>query len=96
MTHFRKQQTESPKYVMNIDMVLFALGRAIKTRYPLHLRETSLMKTYSAFMQRVVATAGPQTNFNITVQAVTFSLANITAEAQYPGYKCPNAPTQGC
>lgn len=38
------------------------------------------MKTYKAFMQRVVATAGPQANF--------------TAEAQYPGYKCLNAPTQ--
>lgn len=52
------------------------------------------MKTYSALMQRVVATAGPQVNFNITVQAITSSMAKITAEAQYPGYKCPNAPTQ--
>lgn len=52
------------------------------------------MKIYSAFMQRVVATAGPQANFSITVQAVTSKMAKITAEAQYPGYKCINAPTQ--
>ena len=52
------------------------------------------MKTYKAFMQRVVATAGPQANFTITVQAVTFAMAKVTAEAQYPGYKCLNAPTQ--
>lgn len=32
MTHFRNRQTKNSKYVMNIDMVLFALGRAIKTR----------------------------------------------------------------
>lgn len=51
------------------------------------------MKIYSAFMQRVVATAGPQANFSIT-QAVTSNMAKITAEAQYPGYKCINAPTQ--
>lgn len=52
------------------------------------------MKTYSAFMQRVVPTAGPQASFSITVQAVTSNMAKITAEAQYPGYKCINAPTQ--
>jgi hypothetical protein len=40
------------------------------------------MKTYRAFMQRVVATAVPQANFT------------ITAYAQYPGYKCLNALTQ--
>ncbi len=50
------------------------------------------MKTYKAFMQRVVATAGPQANFTITVQAVTSAMAKVTAEAQYPGYKCLNAP----
>jgi hypothetical protein len=56
--------------------------------------EDSAMKTYKAFMQRVVATAGPQANFTITVQAVTSAMAKVTAEAQYPGYKCLNAPTQ--
>ncbi|OSN13043.1 hypothetical protein BV330_05217 [Pseudomonas syringae pv. actinidiae] len=35
------------------------------------------MKIYSAFMQRVVATAGPQANFSITVQAVTSNMAKI-------------------
>ncbi|NNA07653.1 hypothetical protein HBN65_12640 [Pseudomonas lundensis] len=52
------------------------------------------MKTYKAFMQRMVATAGPQANFTITVQAVTSAMAKVTAEAQYPGYKCLNAATQ--
>ncbi|WAP63122.1 hypothetical protein ACN99C_16155 [Pseudomonas alloputida] len=52
------------------------------------------MKTYRAFMQRVVATAGPQANFTITVQAVSSAMAKVTAQAQYPGYKCLNAPTQ--
>lgn len=50
------------------------------------------MKTYRAFMQRVVATADPQANFTITVQAVSSDMAKVTA--QYPGYKCLNAPTQ--
>lgn len=52
------------------------------------------MKTYSAFMQRSITTAGPQANFTITVQAVSSAMAKVTAEAQYPGYKCFNAPTQ--
>ena len=33
------------------------------------------MKTYLTFMQRVVATAGPQANFIITVQAVSSAMA---------------------
>jgi hypothetical protein len=65
----------------------------VKQRNPIAI-EDSAMKTYKAFMQRVVATAGPQANFTITVQAVTFAMAEVTAEAQYPGYKCLNAPTQ--
>jgi hypothetical protein len=56
--------------------------------------EPALMKTYSVFMQRSIATAGPQANFTITVQAVSSAMAKVTAEAQYPGYKCFNAPTQ--
>lgn len=52
------------------------------------------MKTYSAFLQRVNSKAGPQPNFTVTVQAVSSNMAKITAEAQYPGYKCLNAPTQ--
>ena len=56
--------------------------------------EPALMKTYSAFMQRSIATAGPQATFTITVQAVSSAMAKVTAEAQYPGYKCFNAPTQ--
>lgn len=43
------------------------------------------MKTYSAFMQRSIAPAGPQANFTITVQAVSSPMAKVTAEAQYPG-----------
>lgn len=45
-------------------------------------------------MQRVVATAGPQANFTITAQAVSSDMVKVTAQAQYPGYKCLNAPTQ--
>jgi hypothetical protein len=52
------------------------------------------MKTYSAFLQRVVANAGPRANFRITVQAVNSDMARVTAEAQYPGYRCINAPVQ--
>jgi len=52
------------------------------------------MKTYSAFMQRVVPGAGPRANFTVSVQAVNSEMARVTAEAQYPGYKCINAPVQ--
>jgi hypothetical protein len=52
------------------------------------------MKTYKAFMQRVTPNAGPAANFTITVQAVTSAMAKVTAEAQYPGYKCLNSPVQ--
>lgn len=52
------------------------------------------MKTYSAFLQRVTPNAGPRANFTITVQAVSSEMARVTAEAQYPGYKCANAPMQ--
>jgi hypothetical protein len=52
----------------------------------------SAMKTYSAFLQRVIPNAGPRANFKTTVQAVSSEMARITAEAQYPGYKCANAP----
>jgi len=50
------------------------------------------MKTYTASLQRVVANAGPRANFRMTVQAGSSEMARITAEAQYPGYKCINAP----
>ncbi|MFV3372397.1 hypothetical protein ACNFH5_29865 [Pseudomonas sp. NY15435] len=53
-----------------------------------------MMKTYSAFLQRVVPNAGSRANFKITVQAVSSDMARVTAEAQYPGYKCVNAPVQ--
>lgn len=52
------------------------------------------MKTYSAFLQRVNPNAGPRANFTLTVQAVSSEMARVTAEAQYPGYKCANAPVQ--
>lgn len=52
------------------------------------------MKTYSALLQRVTPNAGPRANFAITVQAVSSEMARVTAEAQYPGYKCVNAPVQ--
>lgn len=65
----------------------------MKQRNPIAI-EDSAMKTYKPFMQRVVATAGPQANFTITLQAVTSAIAKVTAEAKYPGYKCLNAPTQ--
>ncbi|QXH47598.1 hypothetical protein KSS93_06670 [Pseudomonas xanthosomatis] len=50
------------------------------------------MKTYRAFMQRMSASAGPQANFTITVQAVSSDMAKVTA--QWPGCKCLNSPTQ--
>lgn len=52
------------------------------------------MKTYSVFMQRTVAGAGPAANFTMTVQAISSAMAKATAEAQYPGYKCFNSPIQ--
>ncbi len=52
-----------------------------------------MLKTYSALLQRVAPNAGPRANFRITVQAVDSQMAKITAEAQYPGYKCLSAPT---
>lgn len=52
------------------------------------------MKTYSAFLQRVSAGAGQKANFTITVKAVSSEMARLTAEAQYPGYKCAGAPVQ--
>lgn len=52
------------------------------------------MKTYSASLQRVIPNAGPRANFTITVQAVSSEMARITAEAQYPGYRCINGPVQ--
>lgn len=52
------------------------------------------MKTYSVFMQRTLASAGPAANFSMTVQAVNSAMAKVTAEAQYPGYKCFNSQVQ--
>lgn len=52
------------------------------------------MKTYSAFLQRIVPNAGSRANFTLTVQAVNSEMARVTAEAQYPGYRCINAPVQ--
>lgn len=52
------------------------------------------MKTYSAFLQRVIPNAGPRANLTITVQAINSDMARVTAEAQYPGYRCINAPVQ--
>lgn len=53
-----------------------------------------MLKTYSALLQRVAPNAGPRANFRITVQATDSQMARITAEAQYPGYKCCGAPVQ--
>ncbi len=52
------------------------------------------MKTYSVFMQRVQPNAGQLGNIKITVQAATAEMARLTAEAQYPGYRCFNSPTR--
>lgn len=52
------------------------------------------MKTYSAFLQRVIPNAGHLANLTITVQAVSSQMAKVTAEAQYPGYRCINLPVQ--
>lgn len=64
--------------------LILRLGGVYKTR--------AIQNTYSAFLQRVTHNAGPRANFKITVQAVSSEMARITAEAQYPGYKCANAP----
>lgn len=53
-----------------------------------------MLKAYSALLQRVTPNAGPRANFRITVQATDSQMAKITAEAQYPGYKCCGAPVQ--
>lgn len=50
------------------------------------------MKTYKVSMQRVVTSAGPRASFIMTVQATSSAMAKITAEAQYPGYKCMHGP----
>ena len=52
------------------------------------------MNTYKVFMQRVQANAGPAANFSFQVQAVNAQMAKITAEAQYPGYRCINSPVR--
>lgn len=52
------------------------------------------MNTYKVFMQRVQANAGPSANFSFQVQAVTSQMAKVTAEAQYPGYRCINSPVR--
>lgn len=52
------------------------------------------MKTYSAHMYRVRPNAGQRASFTITVQAVNSEMARVTAEAQYPGYKCSSGPVQ--
>jgi hypothetical protein len=52
------------------------------------------MHTYSAFLQRHIPSAGPVASFTIKVQAVTSEMARVTAEAQYPGYKCFNLPVR--
>lgn len=52
------------------------------------------MHTYSAFLQRQKPNTGPVANFSIKVQAVTSEMARLTAEAQYPGYRCFNLPTR--
>lgn len=52
------------------------------------------MNTYKVFMQRVQSNAGPRANFSFHVQAVTADMAKLTAEAQYPGYRCINSPVR--
>jgi len=52
------------------------------------------MYSYKVFMQRVQANAGPSANFSFQVQAVNAQMAKITAEAQYPGYRCINSPVR--
>ncbi len=51
-----------------------------------------MSRSYSVLLQRVVPNAGPRANFRITVQAPDAQMAKITAEAQFPGYKCLNSP----
>lgn len=50
------------------------------------------MKTYTARLTRVTPGAGPQSSLTITVRAPTSDMARVTAEAQFPGYRCINAP----
>ncbi len=52
------------------------------------------MKTYSTFLQRVAPNAGQKANITISVRAISSEMARVTAEAQYPGYKCVSAPVQ--
>jgi len=51
-----------------------------------------LMKTYRVSMTRTVPSAGPRATFVMTVQATSSAMARVTAEAQYPGYRCLNGP----
>ena len=52
------------------------------------------MNTYKVFMQRVKENAGPSASFSFHVQALTSEMAKLTAEAQYPGYRCINSPVR--
>jgi len=53
-----------------------------------------LMHIYSAFLQRHIPSAGPLANFTVRVKAMTSEMARLTAEGQYPGYKCINLPVR--
>lgn len=52
------------------------------------------MKTYIARLARATPTAGPQSSLTIVVRAPTSDIARLTAEAQFPGYRCINGPIQ--
>ena len=52
------------------------------------------MVTYKVFLQRVDPKAGPSANFSFQVQAQNAQMAKVTAEAQYPGYRCINSPVR--
>jgi len=52
------------------------------------------MHTYTVLLQRQNPSAGPLANFRIEVQAANSQMARVTAEAQYPGYRCANSPSR--
>ena len=52
------------------------------------------MVTYKVFLQRVDPKAGPSANFSFQVQAQNAQMTKVTAEAQYPGYRCINSPVR--
>lgn len=70
------------------------LSAANRILSELPITQVPQMNSYKVFMQRVQANAGPAANFSFQVQAVNAQMAKITAEAQYPGYRCINSPVR--